>query len=100
ISTFNANSYERTGNPANPGGALNNYFNNAAASFTVNSSDLQVTKTVNQASPNVGDTITFTVTLKNNGPNTATSVKVTDALPGGLTLLTTTPSQGTYVGST
>src|SRR5207302_7081382 len=93
ISTFNVNSYERTGDPANPGGALNNYFNNAAAAFTVNSSDLQVTKTVNQAAPNVGDTITFTVPLKNNGPNTATNVKVTDALPAGLTLVSATPSQ-------
>jgi len=100
ISTFNTNSFERTGNPSNPGGALNNYFNNASAAFTVHSADLQVTKTVNQPTPNVGDTITFTVTLKNNGPDKATNVKVSDALPAGLTLVSSTPSQGTYVGGT
>ena len=46
--------------------------------------------------PNVGDTITFTVTLTNNGPNAATSVQVTDLLPAGLTFVSATPSQGTY----
>ena len=30
--------------------------------------DLSVTKTVSDATPNVGDQITFTVTLSNQGP--------------------------------
>ena len=46
--------------------------------------------------PNVGDTITFTVTLSNNGPDSATNVQVTDLLPAGLTFVSATPSQGTY----
>src|SRR5262249_37050420 len=46
--------------------------------------------------PNIGDTITFTVTLTNLGPGTATNVVATDVLPAGLTFITATPSQGTY----
>src|SRR5262249_31032596 len=49
------------------------------------------------ARPNVGDTITFTVTLTNAGPNGASNVEVTDLLPTGLTLVSATPSQGTYI---
>jgi uncharacterized repeat protein (TIGR01451 family) len=62
--------------------------------------DLAVTKTVNDPTPNVGDTVTFTVTLTNNGPSTATSVTVQDSLPTGLTFVSATPSQGTYDSGT
>ena len=65
------------------------FFNNPTA-------DLSVTKTVSDATPNVGDQITFTVTLSNQGPDAATGVQVTDLLPAGLTFVSATPSQGTY----
>jgi uncharacterized repeat protein (TIGR01451 family) len=58
--------------------------------------DLWLSKTVSNATPNVGDTITFTVTVKDLGPATATGVQVTDLLPGGLTFVLATPSQGSY----
>jgi len=44
----------------------------------------------------VGDQITFTVTLSDQGPDAATNVQVTDLLPAGLTFVSATPSQGTY----
>jgi uncharacterized repeat protein (TIGR01451 family) len=58
--------------------------------------DLAVAKTVNNFTPNVGDTITYTVTASNNGPDDATGVIVTDPLPAGLTFVSDTASQGSY----
>jgi len=58
--------------------------------------DLGLVKTVNDAHPNVGETIIFTVTLTNHGPSQATGVIVTDVLPPGLTFVPATPSDGTY----
>ena len=58
--------------------------------------DIAVTKTVDNATPAVGTTVTFMVRATNRGPTGATGVVVTDALPAGLTLVSATPSQGTY----
>ena len=74
--------------------------NQASATVTSLEADLQVTKTVNNATPNVGDTIAFTVTLKDLGPGSASNVQVTDLLPAGLTLVSAVPSQGTYDSAT
>ena len=99
ITPNNPNAYERTGSGSKTLGELNNYVTTGSASFTVNTADLAVVKTVSNPTPNVGDTITFTITLSNLGPNTATEVEVTDQFPTtGLQLLSATPSQGTYTG--
>ncbi|HEX8170479.1 MAG TPA: Ig-like domain-containing protein [Thermoanaerobaculia bacterium] len=62
--------------------------------------DLSLTKTVNFSTPSVGQGVTFTITLSNAGPHSATNVDVTDLLPSGLTYVTSNPSQGTYDSST
>src|SRR5205807_2563309 len=74
--------------------------NSASATETPQQADLVLTKTVNNPTPNVGDTITFTITLSDAGPNSATSVTVQDALPAGLTFVSATPSQGAYNSGT
>ena len=74
--------------------------NTASATETPQQADLRVTKIVNNPAPNVGDTITYTVTLTDLGPSTATNVTVQDPLPTGLALVSTTPSQGTYNSGT
>src|SRR5262249_47744994 len=61
--------------------------------------DLALVKTVSFATPNVGDAITFTVTLTDLGQGAATGVSVQDLLPAGLTPIASTPSQGAYVPS-
>ena len=45
--------------------------------------DLELSKSVSDAAPNVGDTVTFTVSVTNQGPDAATNVSVTDVLPNG-----------------
>ena len=70
--------------------------NSATANTTVNASaDLAITKT---ATPNpvvLGNNVTFTITLTNNGPSTATSVTTTDTLPANISFVSATLSQGT-----
>ncbi|MEI8306987.1 MAG: DUF11 domain-containing protein, partial [Chloroflexales bacterium] len=58
--------------------------------------DLSLTKAVNTTTPNVGDIVTFTLTLANAGPDAATHVAVSELLPVGLTFVSDTPSQGSY----
>jgi uncharacterized repeat protein (TIGR01451 family) len=44
--------------------------------------DIQVTKTANPATVPAGATVTYVSTVRNNGPSTATTVSMTDTLPG------------------
>jgi uncharacterized repeat protein (TIGR01451 family) len=62
--------------------------------------DLAVDKVVSDATPNVGDTITYTVTLSNKGKDTAAGVTILDQLPAGLQFVSAIPSQGTYDAGT
>ena len=72
----------------------------ASVTLTPNSTDLSVTKSVNNLKPNIGDSIVFTVTVSNTSSTNATNVVLTDLLPNGLTFVSSTPSQGSYVAGT
>ncbi|QUH23403.1 DUF11 domain-containing protein [Methanobacterium alkalithermotolerans] len=67
-----------------------------SATVYVKAADVAVTKTVNNATPNYLQNVTWTVTATNNGPDTATGVQITDIPPAGLNVLSVTPSQGTF----
>jgi large repetitive protein len=56
--------------------------------------DLSITKTVDPATVAAGQTATFTLTVRNDGPSPATGVILTESLPSGLELVSTAPSQG------
>jgi uncharacterized repeat protein (TIGR01451 family) len=58
------------------------------------SADLRVAKTASNLTP--GSTVSFTVTVTNDGPSRATDVRVLDLLQAGLTFVSATPSQGVY----
>lgn len=47
-------------------------------------SDLSVTKSVDDPTPNIGDIVSYTLELTNFGPDPATNVVVDDLLPSGL----------------
>ena len=48
--------------------------------------DLSIVKTVDIMTPYYGDAVTYTITVTNNGPNTATNVVVTDTVPSGMNM--------------
>ncbi len=56
--------------------------------------DLSVTKTDEPDPVTAGNNVTYTVTVTNNGPDQADNVILSDPLPGGVTLVSATPSQG------
>lgn len=58
--------------------------------------DLSILKTANATTTSEGGSLIYTLTATNNGPATATNVSVLDALPTGVTLISTSSSQGLY----
>lgn len=70
--------------------------NSASVDIKVDFVDLELTKTVSDVTPDASDAISYTVTVNNNGPHDASGIEVTDILPTGVTLVTATPSQGSY----
>lgn len=73
--------------------------NQSTASVTVNQrlADLSVSKTVDDTTPNEGQTITYTITASNAATSSAASnVAVQDSLPAGVTFVFATASEGTY----
>ncbi|HEV7893544.1 MAG TPA: hypothetical protein VGP08_23220 [Pyrinomonadaceae bacterium] len=91
-----------TNTAAVSGGGQTNTSNDSSSDPTnvVSSSDLSLSKSVNNPNPVQGANVTFTLTLANAGPSNATNVAVTDLLPAGLTFVSATPSAGTYTSGT
>ncbi len=56
--------------------------------------DLVLTKTVNRATASVGDSLTYTLQVRNNGPQPATNVAITDPMPSGIVRTNATATQG------
>ncbi len=79
-----------------PGNGLATEDDLASVTITPASADLSLTKTIDNSTPNVGDTVTYTLTVNNAGPDSATNIVVVDQFPAGLTLVSSTPSVGTY----
>ena len=69
-----------TGTEQDPNPANNT---DSEATGPVPQTDLAIVKTVNNATPNVGSQVVFTLTATNNGPSAATGVSVADVLPTG-----------------
>jgi len=59
-------------------------------------SDLTITNTVDNPTPNFGDQVTFTVTVNNVGEGDFINTIVSDLLPSGLQLVSSSATAGTY----
>ena len=62
--------------------------------------DIQVSQSVDDDTPAIGQDVFFLVTARNAGPATATSVSLNSSLPAGVSFVSSTPSQGTYTSGT
>ena len=74
--------------------------NTASVTESPQQADLVVSDTISATAPNVGDTVTYTVTVSNSGPNTATNVSLQDVLPVGPVVPVQQRHVGTYTNST
>lgn len=66
----------------------------SSAGFTIDSSDISVSAADSPDPVFVGSNLLYTITVANNGPATATNVRLTNALPGSVLLISATASQG------
>lgn len=60
------------------------------------SADLELTKTVDNATPTTIESVTYTIVVTNNGPDTANGIMVTDAVPAGLSYTSSTATHNSY----
>ena len=71
--------------------------NLSSLAFTATSKvDLSITKTVDKPSVTFGDTITFSITLGNIGPDDGTNIVVQDTLPSGFNFASSQSTLGSY----
>ncbi|MDX1470583.1 MAG: gliding motility-associated C-terminal domain-containing protein, partial [Flavobacteriaceae bacterium] len=61
---------------------------------------LSITKDVDTDEPMIGDNVTFTITISNDGLVTASNIVVSDLLPSGYDFVSYTATAGTYTEST
>jgi uncharacterized repeat protein (TIGR01451 family) len=77
--------------------------NTASATSTVrvpSNADLAITKTDSPDPVGVGQLVTYLLRVVNNGPEIATGVSTSDTLPGTVTFISSSPSQGSCAGTT
>ena len=86
---FNVNSGGNGGGGAGGGG-----------NATITSANLKVTKTVDKSTVSVGDTLTYTIAVVNNGPNTASSTTAKDTLPSGVNFVSASTTFGSFSTTT
>ena len=82
-----------------PGGDPSGYVDLISIAADPPSADLAINKSDSPDPVTLGSPLTYTITVTNSGPSSATGVTVTDALLPVLTFVSATPSQGTCGGT-
>ncbi|MCH8321342.1 MAG: DUF11 domain-containing protein, partial [Acidobacteria bacterium] len=59
--------------------------------------DLGLTKSDSPDPVTAGDSLTYTITVTNNGPDDATGVTVVETLPAGVTFISSIPGASTCI---
>ena len=70
--------------------------NTSNTTIHINIADLEIIKIVNNATPNYGDEITYTITVRNNGPDNSTNIKVSEVLADNFKFISANASKGYY----
>lgn len=85
-------SYDADGNGTNEASATTNVDSFGVGATPLNA-DLGVTKTAPDSAPSDSE-VTYTITVVNGGPDTATSATLTDTLPGDMTFVSLSQPAG------
>ena len=98
VSNTASGTLTNTASVAPPAGTTDPNPNNNSATDTdvVGEADLAITKTDGVEIAVPGNPISYTITVRNNGPSTVSSITVTDSLPAAILSPSFTPSTGTY----
>ena len=62
--------------------------------FMIVAADIEVNNIADKDTVIIGDTVTYTITVQNNGPETATDVTVTDTIASQMTYISDSTNQG------
>jgi uncharacterized repeat protein (TIGR01451 family) len=88
------NTANRTASTPTDPNAANDSATVVVTPFTT--ADIQMSKTVDNATPTIGQNVQFIVRAINNGPGAASGIVVQDLLPSGYTFVSKTVFNGTY----
>ena len=70
--------------------------NTSNTTIHVNIADLEIIKIVDNLTPNYGDEITYTIIVRNNGPDNSTNIKVSEILADNFKFISANASKGYY----
>ena len=70
--------------------------NTSNTTIHVNITDLEIIKIVDNLTPNYGDEITYTIIVRNNGPDNSTNIKVSEILADNFKFISANASKGYY----
>ncbi len=96
VTSSTSGTYTNSATNFPPNGGLVGLNPPGSTPLVVNKVDLSITKVTKKSTYTAGSPITYTITVKNAGPSTATDATVTDPLPASITgaTWTCTPSSG------